>query len=40
VILFQFIFCADVISSVIFYVTLKKADKQTIHHDESIPLNG
>ena len=40
VILFQFIFCADVISSVIFYVTLKKADKQTIPHDESLPLNG
>jgi len=37
VIALQFVFCADVISSVIFYIKLKRANKQRIPNNTSAP---
>ena len=37
VILLQFVFCADVISSVVFYIKLKRANKQQIPNNEFAP---
>ena len=39
VILLQFVFCADVISSVVFYIKLKRANKQQIPNNEFAPPN-
>ena len=37
VILLQFVFCADVIASVVFYIKLKRANKQQISNNEFAP---
>lgn len=39
VILLQFVFCADVISSVIFYIKLKRANQQQMLNNNVAPLN-
>ncbi len=39
VILLQFVFCADVISSVVFYIKLKRTNKQQIPNNEFALLN-
>ena len=37
VILLQFVFCADVISSVVFYIKLKRANKLLPNNDSAPP---